>query len=430
MKMTIEQRLQRIKDIYFSIESILDSLPETVPDDIKKTIRTYLLNDKEIKRIMQGLEEARPPRFLMVGRTGVGKSSLINAIVGKYVANVSDVHIGTKDIERHAIFDGDKKILEVLDSRGIGESIKIDDSSRTAEDILVENMLEFKPDAILFILRCKSRDRILDDIDYIKRLKREYYYKKNVEIPIIVILNQADEMEPSEFKEQYPHRKLENIRESESQIRRILQENDVSYATILSVSSYIDWGYSSDELSKMSPKERELLKIQKDYRYNIDNLVSELANNLEVDAMMGLMMLGEANQVLSRICQQFIKIFASIAGLIAATPLPLADIIPLTAIQACMVNLIRYISGESLSINATKGFLRDLMGLGIGGNIFKLTAKQLAKLIPGPGNLVNSATAIAGTKLIGNLAIQHYIYGVNIKELKKKMKNKANIKCE
>ena len=39
---------------------------------------------------MKEIDIHRPSRIFMIGRTGVGKSSLINALCGVYVAPVSD----------------------------------------------------------------------------------------------------------------------------------------------------------------------------------------------------------------------------------------------------------------------------------------------------------------------------------------------------
>lgn len=91
----IEKRLQKIKNLYYKLDEIMDSLPEGVPESIKEPIKKAIFGDKELRELMEGLDKFRAPRFMMVGRTGVGKSSLVNAICGKYLAEVSDVEIGT-----------------------------------------------------------------------------------------------------------------------------------------------------------------------------------------------------------------------------------------------------------------------------------------------------------------------------------------------
>ena len=105
----LEKRFDRIRNLYFGLDDFLDKIPINIPKQYKKTIKKAILEDEELKRIMFGLEERRPPRFLMVGRTGDGKSSLINAICGEYVADVSDVKVGTKGMDRYTCKDAASK---------------------------------------------------------------------------------------------------------------------------------------------------------------------------------------------------------------------------------------------------------------------------------------------------------------------------------
>ncbi|MEW6492750.1 MAG: GTPase [Cyanobacteriota bacterium] len=41
-------------------------------------------------------------KFLLVGRTGVGKSSFVNATFGEYIAETSEFEACTKFVEHHA----------------------------------------------------------------------------------------------------------------------------------------------------------------------------------------------------------------------------------------------------------------------------------------------------------------------------------------
>ena len=77
-----------MKNLYYKLDEIMDSLPGSVLERFKSTIKNAIFGDKELKELMEGLDKHRAPRFMMVGRTGVGKSSLINAICGKYLAEV------------------------------------------------------------------------------------------------------------------------------------------------------------------------------------------------------------------------------------------------------------------------------------------------------------------------------------------------------
>ena len=81
----INERLQKMKNFYIKLDEMMDKMPESIPADTKKMIKDKILGDKELKELMEGIDKNRPPRIFLVGRTGAGKSSLVNALCGGYV---------------------------------------------------------------------------------------------------------------------------------------------------------------------------------------------------------------------------------------------------------------------------------------------------------------------------------------------------------
>ena len=118
----IEKRLENMKNFYLKTEEILDNLPDGIPNKTKELLKDKILGDKDLKRLMDGIDSHRPPRIFLIGRTGVGKSSLINALCGSYVAKVSDTTSCTRGAEVYTCKDGDRILMETLDTRGIAES--------------------------------------------------------------------------------------------------------------------------------------------------------------------------------------------------------------------------------------------------------------------------------------------------------------------
>ena len=84
-------RIETLKNVYDKLDTAIDSLPDQVPEPVKEFVREKVLGNKELETLFNDLQNNRPPRLLMVGRTGYGKSSIINAICGTYVAQVSAV---------------------------------------------------------------------------------------------------------------------------------------------------------------------------------------------------------------------------------------------------------------------------------------------------------------------------------------------------
>ena len=66
------------------LEELLDSLPVPLGGDLKN----------RLAGLRQLLFETRAPRFVLVGRRGAGKSSLVNAIFGQHVADLGHVAEG------------------------------------------------------------------------------------------------------------------------------------------------------------------------------------------------------------------------------------------------------------------------------------------------------------------------------------------------
>ena len=78
----VEKRLENMKSFYLKAEELLDNLHDAIPEKTKKILKETVLGDKDLKQLMEGIDAHRPPRIFLIGRTGVGKSSLIIALCG------------------------------------------------------------------------------------------------------------------------------------------------------------------------------------------------------------------------------------------------------------------------------------------------------------------------------------------------------------
>ena len=94
-------------------------------------------------------------------------------------------------------------------------------------------------------------------------------------------------------------------------------------------------------------------------------------------------------------------------ALIGAEPIPGLDIPFLLAVQARMVLRIAAIFGESMTLQHANTLAVTI----ISGMALRYVAMEGAKLIPGPGWIVASALAAAGTWAIGQVAIQYFDHG-------------------
>lgn len=423
----LERRLEGMKNVYEKINALIDSLPDGIPVKYKNLLKDKILGDDELKEFIKEIENRRPPRFLLVGRTGVGKSSMINAICGTYAAKVNDIESCTNGIQKYNCLDQGRVLMEILDSRGIQESSGNEDAERQ----LLEEAKKFSPDVAILMLSCNHRDSIDDDIEYMKHLVAEYEKINGKDtLPVIVVINKADTMAPPDqlIPEHYSAGKLKRIQGFEDNVRQFVKQFELKAVDVITISSYIQWGRTdgtcvdTDDLNDvLTPQEIAELVVLKDGRYHIQELRSLLESAIpDVSARQGMRMAYRLNVVISNLCNSIIGIFAKIAGIIALTPLPIADVGLLIALQATMIVVISAISGREVTIQAAIEFIVSLGGVGGIGFALRLGVQQAAKLLnaiwPVAGSAISAAVAWGGTYGMGKAAQAYYVGNVSMKE--------------
>ena len=432
----LEERLKALQNVYERIGDMIDTLPDIVPESIKSVIKDGVLGDKKLKEFIEEIKSSRPPRFMLIGRTGVGKSSMINALCGSYTAPVSDVSSCTPFTSRYPCKDHGRTLIEVLDTRGIQESLTID-GTVDAEKQLLADAIEFNPDVAILMLSCTHRDSMDDDIDYLQKLITEYEKLNGKDsLPVIVVLTKADAVPPPYLvlPEKYTPGKIKTINAIEKHVKEVIKSKGLKLADkVITISSYVDWAdeggalLSVGEINELSAEEREKLVIAIDGRYHIEELRSLLDSAiLDIGARQGFRMAYRLNAVIENSCSRIVNIFSGIAGTIALTPIPVSDIYILVILQALMVVIISMLSGRDLSINAAIEFIVSLGGISGVGFALRILAQQAAKFInavlPGTGSVISGLIASAGTYGMGRAAIAYYVNDGTVEQARKEMK--------
>lgn len=436
----IEKRLAHMKNFYLKIEDILDSLPDVIPENTKDLLKNKILGDNSLKNLMDGIDSHRPPRIFLIGRTGVGKSSLINALCGAYVAKVSDTRSCTIGAEIYQCKENNRVLMEILDTRGIAESESLDNKI-SAEELLVKQINEFSPDVAIMMLNCTHRDDIITDVEFMKKVSKDYEKTNSLKLPIVVVVNKCDEMAPSRFKlaSEYPKNKIDKINEVVLYYKDIIVKNKLKIYDIIPVSSLIDWQtpdgmeVSVEDIDNLPQHDIDNLQIAFDGRYRIEELLDILEEAIQdFEAQMGLRMAARLNDVVVRVAKQLNKIFTGISASVVLTPIPTSDIYILLILQSIMVTLIASLSGRDVSIDTAKEFIFSISGVGLVGYGLRLAAQQGSKFInaicPGAGSTVSAAIASVGTNGIGKAAIAYYIQGNSIDDVKTEIKKNQNPK--
>jgi len=142
------------------------------------------------ERFKSGLNKAfsYEPKVAIFGKTGVGKSSLTNALFGKDACKISNVEACTRDPQEVFMkLNGTSKGIKLLDVPGIGESAERDkEYFKLYAEILKD------ADMVLWVLKGDDRTFTSDEEFYITCMKP--YMDKGK--PFAVAVNQVDKIEP------------------------------------------------------------------------------------------------------------------------------------------------------------------------------------------------------------------------------------------
>jgi GTP-binding protein EngB required for normal cell division len=174
-----------------SIAGELNMESETLPENI---LRAYLENRNYTDILMKQIErKGSVNRILVIGQTGAGKSSLINLLAGKKVAQVSDGAKGcTFKFETYQV-DYNGELFELVDTVGLNEgstgTVKPKEAMKMLIKFIKGNKRGFS--CILFVM---PKGRITDSFEKNYMLFCQTLLKG--ETPSILFLGHCESDEP------------------------------------------------------------------------------------------------------------------------------------------------------------------------------------------------------------------------------------------
>jgi hypothetical protein len=65
----IEERLDRLVNLYAKLDELIDQLPIELPAKVRKKIKSALFENQDMTDLVKGTKNRRPPRFVLVGRS-------------------------------------------------------------------------------------------------------------------------------------------------------------------------------------------------------------------------------------------------------------------------------------------------------------------------------------------------------------------------
>ncbi len=191
------------------------------------------------------------PTIGIFGKTGVGKSSLCNALFGADICQISDVAACTRDTQEVLLNMGDKGI-KLIDVPGVGESADRDGEYGKLYASLLPNL-----DLVLWLI--KSDDRALaSDENFYKNVVKPHLDEGK---PFFFVLNQVDKIEPfrewDEEKHEPGPRQFQNIHRKIDDVAKFF---NVASSKIIPVSANEKYNLIKlvDEFVRALPREKKI----------------------------------------------------------------------------------------------------------------------------------------------------------------------------
>jgi len=218
-----------------------------------------------------------------------------------------------------------------------------------------------------------------------------------------VRLHSADTEPPEEVDEKRRHvAAAEHAVALQIERRARLHERHVA---TLGVSVYMSW--------------RPDGTLRADERWRMDDLASILFRHLPEAGRAELARVTRARVVQEELAATLTKATAAVCAGIAAAPIPIADIFPLTTLQAGLVASIAWIAGRSTDRRGASEFLAGL-GANVGvAFLLREAVRALLKVVaPAGGPVISAGVAFSATMAIGAAARAYFIQGASLQDAK------------
>lgn len=211
------------------------------------------VTDEQKKRISLRLSKIinYEPKIGILGKTGVGKSSLCNALFGKDICQISDVEACTRNTQEVLISLGEKGI-KLFDVPGVGES-----SERDEEYARLYSKLLPELDLVLWLIKADDRALASDEKFYRNIVKSHIDEGK----PFFFVLNQVDKIEPfREWNEKKHEPGVNQFKNMYKKIDDVAKYFDIASSKIIPVSSNEKYNLTTlvDEFIRALPREKKL----------------------------------------------------------------------------------------------------------------------------------------------------------------------------
>lgn len=328
-----------------------------------------------VEAINANISSLKKLNIIVVGKTGVGKSTLINSIFGEELATTG---MGKPITNYMTKISKDGYPVSIYDTRGfeLGKDAQVEVRNQIVETIkdgLKTKDINQQIHCIWYCVNTATNRIEPEEIEWLREFSKE---NQLTNVPVIIVLTQSfSKKKAAEMKELISNEKLDVI----------------DIVPVLAMQYEIDDDFAIPD-------------------YGLEHLLEVMAEILPKELRSTLMNTQRASLNLKEYyAREAISLATSAAFGEGFVPIPFADSALLIPTQIAMVSSITAIFGLRVDRSVMVGFISSVLGTTGATMLGKAVASSILKFIPGAGTMVggtiSGGTAAVITKTLGEAYI-------------------------